>query len=512
MNNFLLFIGALLVGALVAAFAVPRYVEWDDYRATFEDEASRLLGRRIRVGGSVDLRILPTPYVQFENLRVAGKDGHFGNPLFKAAGVKMWLSAAPLIQGRFQAEQIQLTQPELRLQLDENGAGNWNIGGTNSKTATSSFQPGNLALQEVIIVDGKLTLTGPNAKKLYALDDIDGEFSADSLAGPFKFKGTAVNSGIKRAIRFASSKVAADGEMRFKSTVSYGNTGVRYTLDGKAVDYLTSPRIDGDLIATLPPLNSGPAQNNSGNSRISDTKAAPLELKAKLHADARQLKLTDLSLSFEQAGRPQRLSGEVVTTWNNDTSDSRSSTRGAFNASWLDLDRIAGSGTRTGEDKPAPLRVLAGVIEQLNGLFAKGTTSRISLKIDQANLGGDTVSNIEMDLAKNNGVVTIESLRAQMPGRARIEARGQITGTGDQRKFDGELALHGGNLKQFLGWAEPGGRCKTTCCRLLAAACSLQTLTFLLEWIRFQSRTSTLNSMALPFLAQQTTTGAKHPR
>ena len=51
MNNALLFIGGLLVVTLAALFAVPHFVDWNGYRGVFEEEASKVLGRDVRVGG-----------------------------------------------------------------------------------------------------------------------------------------------------------------------------------------------------------------------------------------------------------------------------------------------------------------------------------------------------------------------------------------------------------------------------------------------------------------------------
>ena len=70
MNNGLLFFAGLLVLVLSALFAVPSFVDWNGYRGVFEEEASKVLGRDVRVGGAVNLRFLPAPYVQFDKVRI----------------------------------------------------------------------------------------------------------------------------------------------------------------------------------------------------------------------------------------------------------------------------------------------------------------------------------------------------------------------------------------------------------------------------------------------------------
>jgi uncharacterized protein involved in outer membrane biogenesis len=73
MNNVLLMLGAIVAGILAALVAVPMAIDWNGYRGVFEEEASRLLGRDVRLGGGVNVRVLPVPYVRFEKLRIADK-------------------------------------------------------------------------------------------------------------------------------------------------------------------------------------------------------------------------------------------------------------------------------------------------------------------------------------------------------------------------------------------------------------------------------------------------------
>lgn len=89
MNNGLLILGALLAVILAALFAVPNFVDWNGYRGVFEEEASKVLGRDVRVGGSVNLKLLPAPYVRFEKVRIANLTGQTGEPFVRADSFTM---------------------------------------------------------------------------------------------------------------------------------------------------------------------------------------------------------------------------------------------------------------------------------------------------------------------------------------------------------------------------------------------------------------------------------------
>ncbi len=71
MNNALLYIGGFFVLVFAALFAVPTFIDWNGYRGVFEEQASKVLGRDVRVGGTVNVRLLPAPYVKFEKIRIS---------------------------------------------------------------------------------------------------------------------------------------------------------------------------------------------------------------------------------------------------------------------------------------------------------------------------------------------------------------------------------------------------------------------------------------------------------
>jgi uncharacterized protein involved in outer membrane biogenesis len=121
MNNFLLTVAALLLLAIGALFAVPPMIDWNQYRGAFEEEVSRFLGREVRVGGDVHLRILPMPYVGFEQVRIADAPGISG-PFVRADRFTLWLSVPPLLRGVVEARKIEIRNPELRLRFDTDRA------------------------------------------------------------------------------------------------------------------------------------------------------------------------------------------------------------------------------------------------------------------------------------------------------------------------------------------------------------------------------------------------------
>src|SRR5690349_7340661 len=66
----LLGIAIAIILALVAALVGPHFVDWTEYRATFETEASKLVGMPVRIAGPIEARLLPTPGLTLGQIEV----------------------------------------------------------------------------------------------------------------------------------------------------------------------------------------------------------------------------------------------------------------------------------------------------------------------------------------------------------------------------------------------------------------------------------------------------------
>src|SRR4029077_17052016 len=63
-----------LILALLAALIGPYFVHWNDHRAFFEQEATRLVGLNVRGGGDNEARFLPFPTVTLAGIAI-GPEG-----------------------------------------------------------------------------------------------------------------------------------------------------------------------------------------------------------------------------------------------------------------------------------------------------------------------------------------------------------------------------------------------------------------------------------------------------
>ena len=451
MSNFFVTIAVFLITVIGALFAIPYFIDWNGYRGVFEEEATRLLGREVRVGGAVNLHLLPTPYFRFERVRIADSSANLQDAFFRADSLTIKLSVPPMFRGAIEANEIELQRPVLRVALDKDDGWNWQSFGL--ALGQSVYLPTNVALTSVKITDGVLALHGADGMERTRFDGLTGELSAPALDGPYRFRGTFGKARSQREVRIATSRPEPDGTVRFKATLRTGDGASTYTLDGRLIDLMGKPRVDGELTARLPIMGLWHAPQRGGALRAqrqeteveakSDRSEAAFDLKANAKIGPAGATLSDLALAFEQDGRPQLITGELKAHWRDAFTVEMS-----LSSRWLDLDRIAGAGEGAG-----PLDSLVPLAVGMRELLPTEGRSRATFAIDQASVGREAVSNVRLSLARSQGNLEIEEFRLGMPGGSRGELKGVVSGPPEAPTFEGSLSLRGTSVIRFLGWA-----------------------------------------------------------
>lgn len=473
MSNWLAYLGGAIVALLAALFAVPAMIDWNGYRGIFEEEATRVLGRDVRLGGSVNLRLLPAPYVSFQKMRISDPDSQTGEPLFRAESFTMWLAISPLLQGVLQANQIELKQPILKLAVSDDGTGNWSK--LRLTPGALPFVPADVALNSVKLSDGEIGLVGPKGNELAKLEAVNGELTADALSGPVRFRGHVKWGGEQRDVRFASASPDPNGDVRFKVSATGTGTHSSYILDGRAAGLGGKLNLTGDLAAKIAPDLSAatrapdapvpppppaavpapaPEVTVSTTPGAEPKAAAPpppvvqtgapiYDMRSKVSGDASGLKLSEIAITSESGGPPQLVTGEAQATWGE-----RTKLDMALNSRWIDLDAMFGTGKTV-----VPLEAARGLFDVLMRQLPASSDTNIDLRVDQLNLGADQISDVHFAAVRSGGPLEIKDFRVALPGATQLSLAGKLApGEQSSPKFEGTVGLKGQSLSRFLAW------------------------------------------------------------
>lgn len=449
-----MWLGGLLIAVFAALFAGPYFVDWNSYRGVFEEEASRMLGRRVRVGGNVNVRLLPAPYVLFEDLRISDTTGIAGQPLFTTKSFKMWLAVPPLLKGVLEANKVELENPVLALAADKEGRGNWR---TLLDIKELPFVPAGVKLQSVTIDDGVVSYSIDGGGELTRIDKISGEFSAEALAGPYSYRGAASFDGFETELRLATTEADANGDFRLTAAVSSGAKANRHKFDGHVRGLWDRPVVDGEISSKVvfQPYAKGDAKGKAKKEKL------VADVRGRALADGRSLKINDLTISFDEFAQPQVVTGEVEAAW-----AERHQLNLVLKSRWLDVDLLtaglegraqaegsAGEQVRASGDQTVPLTTARQLLSGLLDVFPGKTDVRARLDVEQIKLGNETVAGLIVAMERSAGSLQLRTLRAILPGAARLDFSGVVDVVDGQPVFDGNLFLGGVSAAKVMRWA-----------------------------------------------------------
>ncbi|MGH6824568.1 AsmA family protein [Methyloceanibacter sp.] len=465
MNSFLLALTAVLIVVLSVLFAAPVFIDWNDYRPVFETQASKLLGRDVKVGGKVHMVLLPAPELRFDQVKVADEKGAFDQPLLEAKSIEAWLNIGALMRGAIEARKIAITEPVLRLALREDGTGNWNDVGRAGETLP--FVPKEVLLDQVSVSFGRVEVSRPGMPPL-VVDNVSGEASAASLSGPYKLTATYDYAGRPQELRFSTGASDADGLFRLKSVLRDPDRNTTYLLEGDVAGLRDKPSYDGAVImriaSALPA--EGPAAQQSQAQKPAEAPAdgvpqsaeqatgaeanlSAFELKGELKATPDHAELPAFEIAIHSKGRSQMMKGKLALDFG-----AHAKAVGELAASWIDVDTLlAAAAPADAQAGPSTADALNAVAERALEQAASVGDGALTVKLDQASIGGDLVGAVDVAVAAKDGVVVIERLNAELPGENRIEASGRLTRGEAGPVFEGPIKLEGSKLRTLARWA-----------------------------------------------------------
>ncbi|MDN2567521.1 AsmA protein, partial [Aquibium sp. A9E412] len=410
----------------------PYFIDWTSYRADFEREASRILGRQVSVNGAARARLLPFPSVTFSDVTVAGDAPDA--PAVTVETFSMDAELAPFLRGEVLIFDMRLERPRVVVEIGETGAIDWAV------RPETRFDAGQVTLEQVTVSDGRLMLRHAASGRTHALSDIDAVLSAGTLAGPWRIDGQLRVDGVRTALSVSTGRLDADGGMRVRLEAEPAWYPVALSADGEARFEEGRAVYSGDFrIDTLEePSGTAPAAATFPEIAEDDNRVT-----GRFRLDHRRLAVEEFRFETGPVDDPYMATGSAFL-------DLGADPRFSIMADGAQI-RLPENGTEAvGEGRPIGERfaAFAGFVRDLPKPAIPGT---VELKLPAIVAGDTMVRDIGLSAAPQAEGWRVASLSAVLPGRATLEASGLLT-TGDTPEFDGELLLAVGQPSGFAAW------------------------------------------------------------
>ena len=200
-------------------------MNWDSYRASFEAEASRILGHKVEVTGFEKATILPSPSLTFTDVKVFGDDGA---EIMTVGHFDVEIELMPLLQGQIRVVSMTLEKPVVHIDVDTAGGIAW----MRRAKAPEPFDPEKVVLDSVSIRDGTLVYQDARTGVAQRFDGIRADINARALNGPWHVSGFYLDQGNQVEFRASTGRVLDDGRLRVKVDFSPARWPVTVGADG----------------------------------------------------------------------------------------------------------------------------------------------------------------------------------------------------------------------------------------------------------------------------------------
>ncbi len=421
-------------------------VDWNQYRDTLAGLASERLGMRVELAGDLNLGFLPRPTVTAQAVRLSPQQDGFNDTIATADKIDMHLGMSALMRGSMQLQS--LVFEGLSAGLIETPDG-WTIEGWPT-TDNASAQEGDsnlLSLDRFRIKSGSISVR-PLGSKPVVLDGVDVALTGQLPGGPLDLEGAAFIDGTAVALsgkvvptRTAGSTSVranlsvADSQLEFSGRLGEnGKTSGRFQASGKNLQALASFVLkaigSGDESQQVPALPFGIDLQLDRSSR------------GITRLISRQLTLGDTRGAVDLTVAEQNNLYHVTGT-------------GSLGIIALD-NWVNAAGPQPSRDPDADTDPDADP-----GQTVLPLAGNIDVTIEGVEFRGGLAQQIEASVAFDGRQVSLQQLRATLPGASRLAYIAET-------KNSGAVKFQSGGLQEIIDWAGlplsdtiPAGRLST---------------------------------------------------
>jgi tetratricopeptide (TPR) repeat protein len=434
MQRALLGAAIALILVLVTALVGPLFVDWGRYRNTFETEISRLTRLNVRIGGPIDVRLLPTPTLTLREIALGRPEE---SARIRAEALRIELALGALLRGQFVASDVALDAPEISVRL----------GGSEQPLAYSSpragegregifaFDPDAVSIAHLTIDNGRIVLASGSGGS-FLLDRLGFSGDARSLLGPIKGEGTAAVDGDIYLFRLAADRPTADGAVK-----------VRLLVD--TVDHDRIGDVDSSIwIERGIPHFAGALQWSHAARRSAQSFAEPWRVSAKIRGDWLAAMLEGIALQYGSEDRAVQLRGHANLTFR-----AQPELDATLAATRIDLDRML--------DLPAtvrrqPLVALRTLADNFGLAVLPSMRMTLGLSAEAVTLAEAPLQYVSANLRGGGSAWDLDSLELRAPGGTQLKLRGHLDLAARGASFAGQGGIETRDSRALVAWLTAG--------------------------------------------------------
>ncbi len=431
MQTTLLGLAIAIILALVAALVAPLVVDWNSYRSAFEDQASRLTGLAVRVNGTIDASILPSPHVKLRDVEV-GEVGRESR--LHVATIELEVGLGPLLRGEVRATELRLVAPQITLGLDSSGA-------IDAPALSQALPENALTTSRFNVENGRIILADAASGSRLVLQQLSFNGDIRSLLGPFKGAGAFVAGGEHYGYRISGNRADADGGLKLRLGIDPSNRPLTTEVDGTLKFDRGVPQFEGALTAARPV-----GATLAGGKRVMSN---PWQFAAKVRAMPGSVAVQDVAFQYGPEERAVNFAGSAELTLGE-----HPHLNGELSARQVDVDRMLAAPDQT--HRP-PAVMIRSFLEAFIAAVTPPVPIAADVAIDALTVGGTTLQSLRGEVRFDNKGWSLEDFAFRAPGFTEVKLSGRLGGGPQGFAFSGPASIQAADLKMLMAWLEGRG-------------------------------------------------------
>jgi uncharacterized protein involved in outer membrane biogenesis/tetratricopeptide (TPR) repeat protein len=432
MQRALLGAAIALILVLVTALVGPLFVDWGQYRNTFETEISRLTRLAVRIGGPIDVRFLPTPTLKLQQIAMGSPDAP---AMVQAETLRIELALGALMRGQLLVSDAALEAPEITLRAGGSERPPPPPQAGEGREGVFAFDPDAMSIAHLAIEKGRVIVAGGPGRSLL-LDRLGFSGDVRSLLGPAKGEGSVAVDGESYLFSIATGRAAADGAVK-----------VRLLVD--TVDHVRIGDVDSSVwIERGIPHFAGALQWSQAAGRSLQGFSEPWRLSAKMRGDWTAAALEGINLQYGPEERAVQLRGNANLTFR-----TQPELDVTLAATRIDLDRLL---TLPATARRRPLVAMRTMADNFDTARLPPIQVNLGISADVVTLADAPLQQVSANLRGAGGAWDLESLELRAPGATQLRLRGRVDVTPRGPTFAGQGRIEARDSRALVSWLTAG--------------------------------------------------------
>lgn len=422
----------LIVGGAGGAFYYISTIDWNRHKGKIAAQFSEITGKKIVFDGTVDLTLLPSPYLTASDIKIYNQDGPIDEPLAEIKSLVANLSLMPLLHGDFDVKMMSLVEPNVYFRVEDNDYLNWY--GELSAEQKANLENMRITLDSVTLERAKFYLIDEKRDINLQLENLNAEIMAESIFGPFRVEGSYLKDNNPEGFAFSLGKLSSAFATTINLVVNQPTTETFVRFDGSVM--LQNRAVNGNLIFESKKFRNF-VNSNFKDWQLPEAYDYPLAVSLEVESNKTKVDIAKFVMKYGiTAG-----AGNLLIPLNED--GSRPKAEFGFNFTEVDLDPVA-----------AFIRSFVNKYKNFETVYNPQYNFDLlaDLKTVKGRYRDQVIKDMSLSFDLIDNKINIRELKGVLPGDSAAEVTGDIYSDLEHLTYNFNVTLSSDEFQETLWW------------------------------------------------------------